>query len=112
MADRAFIDGVPALAWSALPDASPEHFEKWKLMLHPDDVAPFTGWWPDRQASRKPGQTEVRFRRFDGEYRWFQVAAAPVQDELGNIVRWYGINTDIDNRKRAEQQVRQHEGDL
>jgi formate hydrogenlyase transcriptional activator len=54
----------------------------------------------------------VRLRRFDGEYRWFQIAAVPVYDEQRNLVRWCGINTDIDDRKRAEQKLRQDEGDL
>ena len=54
----------------------------------------------------------MRLRRFDGEYRWFQIAAAPVHDEQGNLVRWYGINIDIDDRKRAEQKLAQDEADL
>lgn len=51
----------------------------------------------------------MRLRRFDGEYRWFQIAAAPVHDEQGNLVRWCGINADIDDRKRCEQALRQDE---
>jgi len=54
----------------------------------------------------------VRFRRADGVYRWFQIAATPVNDEHGNLIHWYGINTDIDDRKRAEQALRQTEGEL
>ena len=61
---------------------------------------------------RSPGQTEVRFRRVDGEYHWFQISSTPVHDEQGRLIRWYGINIDIDDRKRAEQQLRQKEEDL
>jgi PAS domain S-box-containing protein len=125
---RAFVDGVPALAWSALPDGSPEFFNQrfvdysglsrdqvyaeWKSTLYRDDVEEFERWWGGLQKSPKPGQTEFRLRRADGEYRWFEVPAAPVHDEQGNLIRWYGIIIDIDERKRAEQKLRQSEQDL
>ena len=51
-------------------------------------------------------------RRFDGEYRWFLFRPEPLRDELGNIVRWYGTNTDIEDRKRAEDALRQSEAYL
>jgi formate hydrogenlyase transcriptional activator len=125
---RAFIDGIPALAWSTRPDGFPEFvnrrlqdycglstdqvYGEWKSILHRDDAEAFENWWQGLQNSGEPGQTELRLRRFDGEYRWFQISAAPVHDEQGNLVRWYGINTDIDDRKRAEQKLRQNEADL
>jgi len=123
-----FIDGIPALAWTARPDGSPEFFSQkfpdysglspdqiydgWKSTLHSGDVEEFEKWWQGLQKSRKAGQTEVRFRRADGEYRWFQIAAAPVHDEQGDLIRWCGINIDIDDRRRAEQKLRQNEEDL
>jgi len=125
---RAFIDGIPALAWSCSADGVPEFVnqrlqdysglspdqicEEWKSILHRDDVEQFEKWWQGLQNSRKAGQTELRLRRFDGEYRWFQIAAAPAHDEQGNLVRWYGINTDIDDRKHAEQELREVERNL
>ena len=72
-------------------------------MLHRDDVEGFERWCGELQKSQKLGQTEVRFRRADGEYRWFQISVAPVHDEQGRLIRWYGINIDIDDRKRAEE---------
>src|SRR5271155_3864892 len=45
---------------------------------------------------------EARFRHSDGEYRWFLVRAVPMRDESGHISKWFGTNTDIDDRKRAE----------
>jgi PAS domain S-box-containing protein len=125
---RAFIDGIPALAWSALPDGFPEFFNQrcsdysglspdqicaqWKSSLHGDHAEEFEHWWDGLQKSRTTGQVEVRLRRADGEFRWFLIAAAPVHDQQGRLIRWYGINIDIDDRKRAEQQLRQNEEDL
>jgi len=125
---RAFIDGMPAFVWSCRPDGYPELFnqrflqysglsahqiyDEWKSTLHPDDLEAFENWWQDLQRSPKLGQTEYRIRRVDGQYRWFQISAAPVLDERGNLIRWYGVHTDIDDRKRAEQKLRQNEEDL
>jgi formate hydrogenlyase transcriptional activator len=125
---RAFIDGIPAFAWSARPDGFPEFVNHglqdytglsteqlycdWKPILHQDEVEQFEKWWLNLQASRRPGQTELRLRRADGEYRWFHISAASVHDEHGNLVRWYGVNIDIDDRKRAEQKLQQNEESL
>src|SRR5262249_15986512 len=125
---RAFIDGIPALAWSALPDGVPEFFNQrfsdysglspdqiraqWKSSLHRDDAEAFELWWDGLQKSGRPGHVEARLRRADGEFRWFQMAAAPVHDEHGHLIRWYGISIDIDGRKRVEQRLQQNEEDL
>ena len=126
---RVFIDSVPALAWAALPDGSLDFFNQrfrdytglapdqlrgseWKSTVHQDDIEQFEDWWRELAESGAAGTTESRLRRSDGEYRWFQIAASPVHDQEGNLLRWYGINTDIDDRKRCEQKVRQDEGDL
>jgi PAS domain S-box-containing protein len=61
--------------------------------------------WLGLLASGEPGQEEARLRRFDGEYRWFLFRAEPVRDEQGEVVRWYGTNTDIEDRKRAEDKL-------
>jgi formate hydrogenlyase transcriptional activator len=128
-AHRAFIDGIPALAWSALPDGSLDfvnqpfcdytglsrdqlYGSQWTSAVHRDDIQPLEKWWRDRAESGASAATEARLRRFDGEYRWFQIAAAPIHDHQGSLVRWYGISTDIDGRKRAEQQAQQDQGDL
>jgi formate hydrogenlyase transcriptional activator len=120
---RAFIDGVPALAWSALPDGFLDFFNqpfgdytglsadqlsgsKWKSAVHPDDLQQLESWWRELGQSGETGTTEVRLRRFDGSYRWFQITAAPVHDQQGNLVRWYGISADIDDRKCAERDLR------
>jgi PAS domain S-box-containing protein len=58
------------------------------------------------------GGLEARLRRFDGEYRWFLFQAEPLRDEAGNIVKWYGSSTDIEDRKRAEEELRRSEAKL
>jgi len=68
--------------------------------------------WLGLLASGGPGQEEARLRRFDGEYRWFLFRAVPVRDGLGKVVRWYGTNTDIEDLKRAEENLRQSEREL
>jgi formate hydrogenlyase transcriptional activator len=127
---RGFIDNIPALAWTARPDGSVELFNQqftdysgwspqqmyraWRSRneLHRDDLERFEQWWQEILESRKPAPTEVRFRRADGEYRWFQISAAPIRDGQGNLVRWCGINIDIDDRKRAELELQQNEENL
>jgi len=56
-----------------------------------------------------PGGLEARLRRFDGVYRWFLFQAVPLRDESGNIVKWYGSSTDIEDRKRTEEALRESE---
>ena len=59
--------------------------------------------WRALLAYGEPGELEARLRRFDGEYRWFLIRAAPLRDQTGNIIRWYGASTDIEDRKQAEE---------
>ena len=124
---RAFIAGVPAHAWSALPDGSLEFFNQsfeeytglgvlkgvqWKSIVHTDDMPEFENWWRELTQSRQESANAVRLRRVDGEYRWFQIALSPVYDDHGTLVRWYGISVDIDDLKRSEQKLREDEADL
>jgi formate hydrogenlyase transcriptional activator len=125
---HAFIDGIPALAWTAHPDGSPEFFNQrfpdfsglspdqvyrdWASTLHRDDAEKFDTWWQDARKSQRPAQTEVRFRRADGEYRWFQISAAPIHDERGTLIRWCGVNLEIEESKRSEAKLRQSEEDI
>src|SRR6266851_2656787 len=60
------------------------------------------GKWRELLAWPQPGEIEGRVRRFDGEYRWFVFRAEPLRDDSGDIIRWYGTNIDIGERKRAE----------
>jgi len=59
-----------------------------------------------------PGECGARIRRFDGEYRWFLFRAVPIRNDGGDIVRWYGTDTDIEDLKRAEEKLQQDEREL
>jgi PAS domain S-box-containing protein len=123
------IDTIPSLAWSTLPDGSGEFWNKrwydytgltpeeclgsgWHRGVHPEDVTPLMKKWAEVLASGEGGEGEARFRRHDGVFRWFLIRAEPLRDETGKIVRWYGISTDIEDRKRAEEKLRQEEREL
>jgi len=84
----------------------------WPRAFHPDDKKGMLVKWSAIRASGRPGELEARLRRFDGEYRWFLFRAEPLHDELGNIVKWYGSSTDIEDRKRAEEELRRSEAKL
>jgi PAS domain S-box-containing protein len=120
---KQIIDTIPALAWSARPDGSAEFFNQhyldfvglsaeqvkdwgWTIAVHPDDLSGLVSAWQRMMASDAPGEYEGRLRRFDGEYRWFLIRTNALRDENGNIVKWYGVNTDIEDRKRAEEKAR------
>jgi formate hydrogenlyase transcriptional activator len=126
---RSSIDRVPALAWSALPDGSLDFLNqrfqdytgltadqlrglRWQSIVHGDDLQHVEVWWQELRQSQEQGTETARLRRFDGEYRWFQIAASPVHDDQERLVFWYGINTDIDDLKRSEQRLREDEADL
>ena len=118
---RGIIDTVPAMVWTALPDGSNVLMSKrwkeytglpaaglgWQAAVHPDDLNRHLDVFRTSSAAGVPFEEEVRFRRADGEYRWFLVQATPLRDERQNIIRWYGIVTDIEERKRAEETLRE-----
>jgi formate hydrogenlyase transcriptional activator len=116
---RRIIDTIPTLAWCSLPDGTGEFWNRrwheytgltpeavrgwgWQDAIHPEDLKEITDKWLGFLASGQPGEVEGRLRRFDGVYRWFLFRAEPLRDESGNILNWYGTDTDIDDRKRAE----------
>jgi formate hydrogenlyase transcriptional activator len=84
----------------------------WQDAIHPEDLKEITDKWLGFLAAGQSGEVEGRLRRFDGAYRWFLFRAEPLRDESGNIVNWYGTDTDIDDLKRAEAKLRQDEEEL
>ena len=78
----------------------------WTAALHPEDMDGLAAAWRRILASEAPGEAEARLRRHDGAYRWFLFRTNPLRDESGTIVKWYGVNTDIEDRKRAEAELR------
>jgi PAS domain S-box-containing protein len=130
---RDVVETIPTFAWTALPDGAVDfvnhHWveytglstEKtmgsgWEAAVHPADLPRYVQRRGASVASGEPFEHEVRFRRAaDGEYRWFLSRVVPLRDSGGKIVKWYGISTDIEDRKRAEnerERLRQIEADL
>ena len=116
---RHAIDAIPGLVWSALPDGSVDFLNRrwcdytgislhdasgkgWLSAIHPEDVPQLMEYWHSLLGGREPGEFEARLRRSDGTFRWFLIRAVPVCDESGGVVKWYGQNTDIEDRKRTE----------
>src|SRR5580658_1155257 len=126
---REVIETIPCMAWSATADGNAEFFNRrwldyagltadqargtgWTAAIHPNDLIGLVDYWQQILASGRPGELEARLRRVDGEYRWFLFRATPSFDENGKVVKWYGTNIDIEERKRAEQDLRRSEAYL
>jgi len=96
--------------WKGEPRREPTERDVRQLVVHPDDAPSIAA---NRQheilPAAKASEYELRQRRYDGEYRWFMVRVEPLLDDWGNVVRWYGTNTDIEDLKRAEEKLRQDE---
>jgi formate hydrogenlyase transcriptional activator len=123
---HSIIETIPTMVWSAAPDGSVDFFNprwldytglspdqswdwRWTAAIHPDDLSRLTDAWQSILVSGEPGETEARLRRFDGAYRWFLFRANALRDESEKIVKWYGTNVDIEDRKRAEEELRRSE---
>ena len=85
---------------------------KWTAFVHPEDVDGIVAQWRACLVSGENFEYETRIRRANGEYRWHLVRGVPLRDEAGNIVKWYGVVTDIEDRKRAEDKIREQESEL
>ena len=81
-------------------------------VLHPEDMKRLQDARARARSNGAPVEIEVRIRGRDGRYRWFLIRDNPLRDEQGRILRWYGTRTDIEDRKRAEELVRQSEAEL
>jgi PAS domain S-box-containing protein len=79
----------------------------WIKMLHPDDQQRTFDAWHQAVITGGKYEVEYRVRRYDGVYRWFLTRGMPMRDEKGNILKWYGTTTDIDDHKNAEIALRQ-----
>ena len=75
-------------------------------IYHPDDIENFNDERRKGLALGAPFESELRIRRADGEYRWSRIRYNPLVDHDGNVTRWYATRTDIEDRKRAEEQIK------
>jgi PAS domain S-box-containing protein len=117
---RLSYDMIPALAWNSRPDGSMLVFNKrwhdytgippgdsldsdWPRSIHPDDVQKVAQKWGEAIEAGEASEIEGRIIRYDGVARSFLIRATPMRDEHGNILKWYGTNTDIDDLKRVEE---------
>lgn len=80
--------------------------------IHPEDRDRVMETWVRILQSGQPGESETRLRRADGQYRWFLWRVSPFFDGAGKLTQWFGINVDIENRKRAEEELRQSQNEL
>jgi hypothetical protein len=123
------INTIPMLAWSTDPSGSVEFLNQrwleftglsaqqargfgWSVTIHPEDAKALLDYWQAALASGTEVDVEARMRRFDGQYRWFLFRASPLRDESGNVIKWYGTNVDIEDRKQAEEELRRSEAFL
>jgi PAS domain S-box-containing protein len=130
---RDVVETIPAMTFTTLSDGSNTFVNKrwteytglsveqssgggWQRAIHPDDLERHSERWRISVACEELFEDEARFcRAADGEYRWFLVRGVPFRDQHGKITRWYGTLTDVEDRKRAEQErerLRQLEDDL
>jgi PAS domain S-box-containing protein len=121
------VDMLPGLVWTALPDGRVDYlnerwFEytgvnveqaygsRWQTAIHPEDLPELHQRWRAILDSCEAGEIKARLRRFDGAYRWFLFRTCPLADASGHVVKWFGVNTDIEDRSRAEEALRESEG--
>ena len=120
---RTVVDTIPALVHTADPDGNFDFFNQrwleyvgvpmeamlgsgWISLIHPEDVAGIVAHWRAGLASGEIREYEARVRRADGVYRTMLHRTIPLLDKAGRIVKWYGSSFDIEDRKRAEDNLK------
>ncbi|HTF64918.1 MAG TPA: sigma-54-dependent Fis family transcriptional regulator [Edaphobacter sp.] len=126
---RRIIDSAPALIHTGRPDGhldyfnqrwleyvglSPRHLLGWEWMayIHPDDVEAFVEKWRKSIATGEPFEAESRVRRADGQYHWMIHQKVPLCGEDGTVLKWFGSSIDVEDRKQAQDKLRQSEAEL
>ncbi len=122
-------EGILHQVWTAQPDGNLDYVnertleyfgftmeqglgERWLNAVHPDDVPVCAERWARSLQTGEHYEVEFRLRRADGEYRWHLGRATAGYDAAGNLVKWFGTNTDINNQKLAEEALRRSEEQL
>ena len=113
------IESLPQLVWTTHPDGVCDYLSKqwleytgiaeakqlgygWVEQIHPDDRAAAVTTWHQAVAEQTDFRIEYRIRRHDGQYRWFDTLATPLYDRQGRLLKWFGSNTDIEDKKQVE----------
>lgn len=116
---RAIADSMPQMVWSTRPDGFHDYYnarwyeftgtppgstdgEGWNDMFHPDDQQRAWTVWRHSLETGELYEIEYRLRRHDGVYRWTLGRATPIRNEAGEITRWFGTCTDIEDLKKSE----------
>jgi PAS domain S-box-containing protein len=111
---RQLADSMPQLVWTAEPDGRLDYFNSrlssfttrgpWRPCVYAEDHARTVETWKSAVRTGSPYEIEHRLQLADGRYRWFLTRAVPVPDETGRVRKWYGTSTDVDDRRRAEEE--------
>src|SRR5438045_7364357 len=126
---RDMLDTTPALVQQNLPNGDLDFVNRgwleylghsntdllgsrWTSAIHPEDVEELVVKWRAALESGEGYVAEARVRRADGEYRWFLHREEPLRNEAGEIVKWYGSAIEIEERKIAEEKIREQEIEL
>jgi PAS domain S-box-containing protein len=126
---RALAEAMPQIVWTTQPDGWNTYFNHqwvdytgltleesyghgWNKPFHPEDQQRAWDAWRNAVTNLDSYALECRLRRADGVYRWWLIRGVPVLDEKGNVLKWFGTCTDIEDLKRAEQSLRQANADL
>jgi PAS domain S-box-containing protein len=121
---RQLANAVPAFVWTCDGSGGAVYFNepwyeftgrvpadslgfKWTQAIHSEDRDSYLRRWHNAVSEGITFEAEARFRRFDGEHRWFLSRAHPARDASGNITTWFGTSTDIEEKKRAEEKISQ-----
>jgi hypothetical protein len=120
---REIIDTVPSMVWSASPDGEPTHLNQrvldysglrlenflklgWEAFIHPEDFPETARAFFHAIQTGESYEVVHRLRRVDGQYRWHHARGDPLRDRQQRIVQWYGLAVDIEEAKKAENELR------
>jgi PAS domain S-box-containing protein len=126
---RLLAEAMPQIVWTTRADGWNNYFNQqwveytgltleksyghgWNRPFHPEDQKGAWDAWQNAVTNRASYSLECRLRRADGVYRWWLIRGVPVLDEKGNILKWFGTCTDIEDLKRAEAALMQANADL